>query len=75
MIMAGNRLTLWEVLEGYADVRDELEDVLSSFEILQDDMELAMVDIRDDLERIQKHLDEYDSIFRRYKVPKEELPF
>lgn len=74
-MMVEKKLTLWDVLEGYADVRDEFEDVLCSFEILQDDVELAIADIRDDMERIRKHLNESDSIFRRYKVPMEEMPF
>jgi len=73
--MPENRTTLWDVLEEYAEVRDECEDLLYSFEILQDEMQTAMEDIRDDLDDIRKHLDRCDKVFRRYKVPKEEMPF
>lgn len=73
--MAEKKPTLWEVLNEYADVRDELQDILESFSILIDDINLAMGDISEDLDRIYKHLSECDSTFRRYKVPKEDLPF
>ena len=73
--MAEKKPTLWEVLNEYADVRDELQDILESFSILIEDINLAMGDISEDLDRIQKHLGECDGTFRRYKVPKEDLPF
>ena len=65
--MTGKKPTLWEVLESYADVRDELDDVLSSFSLLQFELESAMDDISDELEAIQEHLSECDMVFRRYK--------
>ena len=36
---------IWDLISDYADIRDELEDALSSFHILYGDMELAMEDI------------------------------
>ena len=54
--MPENKTTLWDVLEEYAEVRDEYEDLLYSFEILQDEMQTAMEDIRDDLDGIQCHV-------------------
>ena len=61
------KLSLWDVLENYADVRDELDDVLTSFSVLQFELQCAMDDISDDLDAIKRHLEECDKVFRRYK--------
>ncbi|MEG0721924.1 MAG: hypothetical protein RR446_09280 [Lachnospiraceae bacterium] len=46
---------LLELLEEYADIHDELEDTMQSFEILSADISMAMDDIRDELDRLQEH--------------------
>lgn len=66
--MSGKNLTLWEVLDKYADVRDDLEDVLYQCAELEDFLEEAREEIHDELERIQNDLHLCDRVFRRYKV-------
>ena len=75
--MREKQMSLWEVLEKYADIRDELEDVLFQCAELQDFIDMAREEISDGLEQIQEELNNCDKVFRRYKVPKEEtgLPF
>ena len=67
MSVTYNNPSLWDVLDNYADVRDELDDVLQSFSMAQYELQCAMDDINGELEAIQGHLAECDRVFRRYK--------
>ena len=66
--MSGKELTLWEVLDKYADIRDELEDVLYQCAELQDFIKMASEEIGDTLDHVQEELGRCDRVFRRYKV-------
>lgn len=75
---------IWELLNEYADIRDELEDTFDSFHYLKADIETAMDDIADELNQLQEHLNTCSarlmrlrpSHSRQYEVIKEqELPF
>lgn len=54
------------LLNEYADILDELEGALESFEVLYADIGYVMDDIRDELEKLQEHLKKSSSILRRY---------
>lgn len=58
---------IFDLLEEYADIRDELEDTMQSFEILASDIGLAMDDIRDELETLQEHLDRCSNRLIRFR--------
>jgi len=62
------KLSVWEVFEEYADVRDELEDLLDGFRSIREDIELAVYDLEGDLEDIEDHLSRCDRVFRRFKA-------
>lgn len=62
------KLTVWDVFEEYADVRDELESTMDTFEYIQAEMEYAIEDITSDLQSIKKQLRECDKVFRRFKA-------
>lgn len=75
---------IWDLLDEYADIRDELEDTLQSFEILQFEMVSAMEDIQDELDQLKEHLSKSSSRLIRFKGSKQqyrntrgqnELPF
>ena len=71
--MHGNEkseLTVWDVFNEYADVRDDLENMITLYECLQDDIRLAVDEIADDLEEIQERLQRCDSLFKRYRTVK-----
>ena len=59
-------LSVWDVFNEYADVRDDLECLLDSYDILQDDIRTAMEDIADELNEIRQRLLRCDQIFKRY---------
>ena len=61
-------LSVWDVFEEYADVRDELEDLLEGFRSLQEDIELTVFDLADSLEAVEGHLARCDKGFRRFKA-------
>ena len=65
-----NILTVWEVFEKYADIRDELEDILMSFDVMKDDIETALDDISDGLDQLTMNLKECDRVFRRFRAAK-----
>ena len=69
--MSEKKLTLWEVLDKYADIRDELEDVLYQCAELQDFIKMASDEISDTLDHVQDELGHCDKVFRRYKVKPE----
>lgn len=73
--MEEKKLTVWDVLNEYGDIRDELEDTLTSFTFMKEELESAMEDIADELEAIERHLKMCDQVFRRYKVKKGESFF
>ena len=62
--------TVWEVLNKYADIRDEFDNVLESYGFLQFELSAAMHDISKDLDQIRNELTECDRIFKRYRVQK-----
>ena len=59
---------IWDLISDYADIRDELEDALDSFRILYGDLELAMEDIADELDAIEKHLSITGRTLKRFRV-------
>lgn len=73
--MSGEKITLWEALGKYADIRDELEIVLCQCAELKDFMEMACEEIQEELDHVQEELNLCDQVFRRYRVPPEEMPF
>ena len=62
-----NGLTIWDVFNEYADVRDDLEDILLSYECLQSGIGDAMDTISEELEDLHNRLAACDRIFRRFK--------
>lgn len=60
---------LWNLLYEYADIRDELEDALLSFKELHAEIEYAMEDISDELERLQEHLAKCSGKLMRFRNP------
>ncbi len=60
---------IWGLLNEYADIRDELEDALLSFQILQEEIEFAMEDITEELTALNEHLHACDSRLMRFKNP------
>ena len=67
---------LWDTLNEYADIQDELEDALQSFEYLEFELRSALDDIHDQLEELQSHIGRCYGTLRRYKIaPTSELPF
>ena len=62
-----NGLTIWNVFNEYADVRDDLEDILLSYECLQSEIGDAVDAIAEELEALHNRLAACDRIFRRYK--------
>lgn len=60
---------VWELLEDYADIRDELDDPLRLFEILQFELTNALDDIQDELDNLNTHLEECSSRHWHFKGP------
>ena len=48
--MAEDELTVWDVFNEYADIRDELEDSIGSFNSVIEDIQAALVDLDDELD-------------------------
>ncbi|MBQ6388526.1 MAG: hypothetical protein IJH90_02705 [Mogibacterium sp.] len=66
--MADNRkTTVWEVLEKYADIRDELDDAIESLASSVEDMQYALMDLEDQAAEISLHLAQCDKVFHRFK--------
>ena len=63
-------LSVWDVFNEYADVREDLECLLDSYDTLQDDIRIAMEDIADELDEIRQRLLRCDQIFKRYRSAK-----
>lgn len=61
---------VWDLLEEYMDIRDELEETLDSIELLQDDISAAMDGINEQLENLQEHMDTVSRKLRRFKTPR-----
>ena len=57
------------LLNEYADIRDELEDALLSFQVLHAEIEFAMQDITAELTVLNEHLHVCDSRLMRFKNP------
>ena len=66
MTAADNTERLYELYEGFNDIRAELEDAVISFELLQEDIRLALEDISEELEIVQDHLQKCGRMFRRF---------
>ena len=60
---------IWDLLFDYADIREELEDALSSIMTLYEELESAIEDIGSDLEDIENHLSATGKTLRRYRGP------
>lgn len=60
---------IWGLLNDYADIRDELEDALMSFQVLHAEIEFAMQDITAELTALNEHLHACDSRLIRFKSP------
>ena len=61
---------IWDMLYEYADIRDELEDTLTSIRLLHEEMECAMVDITEELEHLHEHLAKCSGKLMRFRKPK-----
>ena len=61
---------IWNLLYEYADIRDELEDTLTSIRLLHEEMECAMVDITEQLEQLHEHLAKCSERLIRFRNPK-----
>ena len=61
---------IWNLLYEYADIRDELEDTLTSIRLLHEEMECAMVDITDQLEQLYGHLAKCSEKLVRFRSPR-----
>lgn len=66
----GQNANIWNLLYEYADIRDELEDALLSFQELHAEIEYAMEDITEELERLQEHLTKCSERLMRFRNPK-----
>lgn len=60
---------IWGLLNDYADIRDELEDVLMSFQMLHEEIEFAMQDITEELKALNEHLCTCDGRLMRFRNP------
>ena len=60
---------IWGLLNDYADIRDELEDALLSFQVLHAEIEFAMQDITSELTALNEHLHACDSRLIRFRNP------
>lgn len=60
---------IWDLLDEYADIHDELEDAMLSFEILSGDIELAMEEIRGELDLLHEHLEKCSRRLIRFRRP------
>lgn len=61
---------VWDLLEEYMDIRDELEETLDSFRWLQDELRYAMEDISEELENLETHIVKVSRQLKRFKSPK-----
>lgn len=70
-------LSVWDVFEEYADVRDDLEDILDGFHSIIEDIGLAIYELEGGLEDVEEHLARCDKVFRRFtaKRRREEKKF
>ena len=66
MTAADNTERIHELYEGFNDIRAELEDAVIAFELLQEDIRLALEDISEELEIVQDHLQKCGRMFRRF---------
>ena len=76
---------IWDLLNDYADIRDELEDTLMSFQMIYEEIGFAIQDISDELTALNEHLQSCDNRLMRFKSPnrkryeiikeQDELPF
>lgn len=60
---------IWELLNDYADIRDELGDTLLSFQVLHAEIEFAMQDITAELTALNERLHACDSRLIRFRNP------
>lgn len=63
---------IWELLNEYADIRDELEDALASFQELKAELETALEDVSQELDEILSHLAECSNHLIRFRKTKPE---
>ena len=60
-------MTIWEVLEKYADIYDELDDAVESLSSSVEDMQYALMDLEDQAAEISLHLAQCDKVFHRFR--------
>lgn len=60
--------TVWDVLEEYADVHDELDDAIDMFSWVIEDMQTALSELEDQASEISTHLAQTEKLFRRFKA-------
>ena len=61
---------IWDLLEEYMDIREELEETLYSIELLHEDIRNAMEDISGQLEDLQGHMEHVSGKLRRFRAPR-----
>lgn len=59
---------IWDLLHDYADIRDELEDVLCGIRSIYEEIETSLSNIGDELDSIEKHLSSTNHSLVRYKA-------
>lgn len=62
------KLTVWEVFETYADIRDDLEELLIDFQNTVEELGTAMIDLADGLGELETTLGQCDRTFQRFKL-------
>ena len=67
MSMTRSKPSIWEVLESYADVRDEFDEILWVYGRLHSSIQASAYDVARRLEQVQERLDDCDLVFRRFK--------
>lgn len=61
--------SVWELLDEYADIRDELEETLQSFQLLHYEMSCTINDICEGIEELEEHLAKCSRRLTRFKGP------
>lgn len=64
-------MSIWDVFNEYADIRDDIEDALSYLEELQYEAKTTLADIHSELADIRTRLLLCDRILKRFKCPED----
>ena len=65
MTAADRTEALHEIYDDFYEISEELEDAVTSFELLQEDIRIALDDIGDEIETIRENLKQCSRGFRR----------